>query len=109
MSIKVKLIAGFLGVSLLCLTVGPIALVVSDSQHINQALGTTSSQIEMIKTREIDHHQWMAGMDQLFLENEPRLTIQVDDHKCGLGKFLFGDDLKKSARKTRNSPPSLIR
>ncbi len=101
MTIKMKLLVGFLGISIICLAVGPVALKVSQNGSINHSIQATSAQIEMIKTREIDHHQWLAGLDRLFLENEAELNIQVDDHKCSLGKFLYGPELDR----LRNEAP----
>ncbi len=44
----------------------------------------------------VDHLKWVAKVKDLFLDNEPKLVIQTDDYKCGLGKWLHGEDAKKA-------------
>ena len=55
--------------------------------------------------REVDHLKWVAKIDQLFLENLPRLDVQTDPHKCGLGIWLYGE----GARKACEGHPELTR
>ncbi len=46
--------------------------------------------------REVDHLKWVAKIDKLFLQNLPKLEVQTDPHKCGLGKWLYGEGAKKA-------------
>ena len=55
--------------------------------------------------KEVDHLKWVAKVEELFLKNLPELNVTTDDHKCGLGKFLYGDAGKKAAK----SDPELAR
>lgn len=45
--------------------------------------------------REVDHLEWSANVSRTFLMNKPSLEVEVDPHKCGLGKWLYSDEAKK--------------
>ena len=48
-----------------------------------------------MEQREIDHLNWASGLTKYM--NDPdvkELTVQTDDHKCGLGKWLYGEGRK---------------
>ncbi len=47
--------------------------------------------------KEIDHYKWIATVETFFLENKATLDVQIDPHKCGLGKFLYGPEAQKMA------------
>jgi len=47
--------------------------------------------------REIDHLNWASGLTKYL--NDPdvkELTVQTDHHKCGLGKWLYGEGRKNA-------------
>jgi methyl-accepting chemotaxis protein len=46
--------------------------------------------------REVDHLEWVAKVDALFLNNLPKLVIQTDPHKCSLGKWIYGGGAQKA-------------
>jgi methyl-accepting chemotaxis protein len=48
-----------------------------------------------LRAKEVDHLKWAAEVQRLFLQNLPELKVQTDDHKCALGKWLYGVDIKK--------------
>ena len=47
--------------------------------------------------KEVDHLKWVSKCRALFLENNDRLDIEVDDHRCSLGGFLHGEKGKEVA------------
>ncbi len=47
--------------------------------------------------KEADHLKWINEVQELFTENGDKLRVQTNDHKCGLGCFLFGAAGKKAA------------
>ena len=49
-----------------------------------------------LAAKEVDHLKWVAAVNEIFLKNLPELKVQTDDHKCSLGKWLFGKDAKKA-------------
>jgi methyl-accepting chemotaxis protein len=52
--------------------------------------------------KEVDHLKWMAGLSNLFLdENVTEVTVQTDDHKCGLGKWLYSEETKQLTAEDR--------
>lgn len=55
--------------------------------------------------REVDHLKWVAKIDALFLSNLPKLEVQTDPHKCGLGIWIYGE----GARKACEGHPELAR
>ena len=55
--------------------------------------------------KEVDHLKWKGKIEELFMKNLPELKITTDHHKCGLGKFLYGE----AGRKAADSNPALAR
>ena len=45
----------------------------------------------MVK-KEVDHLNWVKKVQDLFTENQATLNVQLDNTKCGLGKFLHGEE-----------------
>ncbi len=47
--------------------------------------------------RKVDHLNWTAKVSALFTDDEvTQVDVQTDDHKCALGKWLYGPDRKDS-------------
>ncbi len=42
-----------------------------------------------------DHLRWAVKIDELFLENLPELIVETDDHRCDIGKWLYGTEIDK--------------
>ena len=59
--------------------------------------GAADSNIFMLE-KEVDHLKWVKKVQDLFLENQATLDVQLDPTKCGLGKFLGGEEGKKLAQ-----------
>ena len=46
--------------------------------------------------KEVDHLKWMAELSDLFLSDDvTEVTVQTDDHQCGLGKWMFSDETRQ--------------
>ncbi len=46
--------------------------------------------------KELDHLMWVEKLRELFLDDEvTSVEVQTDDHKCGLGKWIYGKDSEK--------------
>jgi methyl-accepting chemotaxis protein len=96
MSIRVKLLASFGTFVLLGLIVGGVVTLTSarfsdltqDAQESAQ-LNTT------IKGLEVDHLRWRGKVVDAMATNAPEIGVQTDDHKCRLGKFLYGGPLEE--------------
>jgi len=51
----------------------------------------------ILAQREVDHLVWVNKVNALLTdENITTLNVQTDDHKCGFGKWLYGDGRKYS-------------
>lgn len=46
---------------------------------------------EFLTAKEVDHLKGTGKIPMLFLEKQPELKVQVDDHKCALGTFICGE------------------
>jgi len=56
--------------------------------------------------KECDHLKWMAELSDLFLNDEiSQVTVQTDDHQCGLGKWMYSEEVTQM----RSSDPDLDR
>jgi methyl-accepting chemotaxis protein len=52
---------------------------------------------QFLTEKEVDHLKWASKCKNLFLQNLDKLVITTDDHKCGLGKFLYGETGKTAS------------
>ncbi|MFH1743166.1 MAG: CZB domain-containing protein, partial [bacterium] len=52
---------------------------------------------EFLTQKENDHLNWVNRCLELFAENLPKLDVETDHHKCGLGQFLYGEKGQKVA------------
>ncbi|MEO5344994.1 MAG: methyl-accepting chemotaxis protein [Magnetococcus sp. YQC-9] len=50
---------------------------------------------EFLTQREVDHLVWSGKVQDAILQGQKDLTVQLDPTKCGLGKFMYGDEGKK--------------
>ncbi|MBU0682486.1 MAG: CZB domain-containing protein [Proteobacteria bacterium] len=63
--------------------------------HTNLLLAQNNNKSFML-AKEIDHLNWMAKINELFLKEEvTRLQVETDDHKCGFGKWLYSEDTQE--------------
>ena len=99
-SIKSKLWIGFgivlfFLVAISCYTFFGLSGIDNSSES---ALAFNNQTNNMLQ-REIDHHLWVKKLSDLFLDdNVKTVQVQTDDHKCSLGKWLYGEEIKKAAR-----------
>ncbi len=98
-----KLGIGFGAVLLLFAVAGFFSLmsfidVKSRLADIESAEGNRAFMIE----KEVDHLKWVNQLNQLFLDDEvTRVEVQMDDHKCGLGQWLYGEETVRLAESDR--------
>jgi methyl-accepting chemotaxis protein len=60
-----------------------------------------------LAAKEADHLKWADQVDQLFLNNLPKLTVETDDRQCSLGQWLYGDGAKKAVEMNPEFGPLL--
>jgi methyl-accepting chemotaxis protein len=100
MRLKPKLIGAFLCVATICAVLGVVALVLS-GQYVEmseEAMLCADTRISLTE-REVDHLNWAAEVRDLFLEEHESLDVQMDDHQCKLGKFLYGQNFEALSAK----------
>ena len=71
----------------------------------NQAVEAGAHSKFMVE-KEVDHFKWISAVKNLFLKNEETLNVQLDPHKCGLGKFLYGEGAKESGGRQSRAWPN---
>ena len=60
---------------------------------------------KFLAEKEVDHLDWLNTIIGALAEGNTSFKVQTDDHLCGLGTFLFGEEGKKAAA----SDPELAR
>ena len=99
MKLSTKLYLGFGLVVLILALIGANAYfsltkVVASGDHAI----TTGSQGKFMVEKEGDHLRWIKNVQDLFMQNKAKLEVQTDPHKCGLGKFIYGNQSKEIGR-----------
>ncbi len=61
-------------------------------------VGVADADTFMVK-KEVDHLNWVNRVQDLFVGNQETLNVQLDHTKCGLGKFLHGEEGRKLAER----------
>ena len=51
---------------------------------------------DFLAARELELLKLAGKVNNLFLENQPEFVVQSDPHKCGLGKWLYGQGAGKA-------------
>jgi methyl-accepting chemotaxis protein len=93
LSIRSKLILSFGFVLILLATV--TLLGITGVKNCSIESKKIISKIELDKhlaQKEIDHLNWTNRINSLFTDNSiKKLDVQVDDHKCSFGEWLYGE------------------
>ncbi len=61
--------------------------------HKAEEAATAAELVSQLKSREIDHHKWAEKVTKTLMQPyHPGVRVEVgsDDHKCALGKWLYG-------------------
>jgi uncharacterized phage infection (PIP) family protein YhgE len=99
MSLRVKLIGGFLMVALIVLLVGFVGWEgVKTSNRIAAEVRSVDGIAKQILQSEIDHLNWARKVGQF--QRDERITelgVEKDEHKCAFGKWYYSDEAKKAA------------
>ncbi len=94
--LNTKLIGGFVVVAIITLIVGFVGwLGVSNSVDVSLKLNNTQGVAKELLQREMDHLNWVMKVSQ-FQQNETatELDVEKDEHKCGFGKWYYGENRK---------------
>ncbi|MHC4216068.1 MAG: methyl-accepting chemotaxis protein, partial [Planctomycetota bacterium] len=109
MTIGKKIACGF-GIVLVLLVVVSL-LAFTGVNNMGNSAKDVIYKNELIKTltkREIDHLNWANKVGELLTNsNVTQLNVQTDDHKCGFGQWLYGDDRKHAEKAVPEMAPIL--
>ncbi|MDH4320382.1 MAG: methyl-accepting chemotaxis protein [Desulfobulbaceae bacterium] len=62
----------------------------------------------LVAQKEVDHLDWVAKVNALFTDSGvTTLEVQTDDHKCGFGKWLYGEERAKAEQQAPALAPLL--
>lgn len=53
---------------------------------------------QFLAEKEADHLQWVNHILSYFASEQQTLSVQADEHLCGLGKFIYGESGKAAAQ-----------
>ena len=93
LSLSMKLAVGFSAVLLILVVLGGIVYLnlgnISERSHAYVDYSRLNS---TMAEKEGDHLEWVRNVEHLFLENLESTGVEMDPHKCALGKFLSGEE-----------------
>jgi methyl-accepting chemotaxis protein len=83
---------------LLAISGGYNFLGFKEMDHLAHETEELAAGNKLILDKMIDHLNWVSDLSNLVFNDEVNtIDIQTDDHKCGFGKWLFGDHVKQLA------------
>ncbi len=69
----------------------------SVEEHLH-AIGGCEADKSLMIEKEVDHLQWANRLCQLFYDEDVNhVDVQLDDHKCGLGQWLYSAETQSQA------------
>lgn len=93
-----KIMAGIGTAILLMLIIGAwswygINGIVSDAHELSEG----NRLVGIMLQREVDHLNWAGAVNKLLTdEHVTELTVETDHHKCGFGKWYYGEGRKRA-------------
>ncbi|MCP4567123.1 MAG: methyl-accepting chemotaxis protein [FCB group bacterium] len=51
--------------------------------------------VKFLIEKEVDHQKWANSCLSTIASRKERFTVETDDHRCGLGKFIYGEKGRK--------------
>ena len=106
LTIGKKITVGY-GVILILLSVVGVLNYVGVGTLVNNAAEVIDGNklTSMLVQREVDHLKWAGKVNALLTDDSiTELQVQTDDHKCGMGKWLYGPERKEAEKLV----PSLV-
>ncbi len=102
MSLGKKLYAGF-GVIVVLLVILSVVIFTNLKTVRTESEGYVhfANLDKFMVEKEVDHLKWVRSLEKMFLENLETASVQLDYTKCGLGKFIYGEE----AEEIRESDP----
>jgi len=98
MKLGTKLICGFMAVAIIALAIGFVGWKgIGDYGNVSDRLSYMQDIGQELTQREVDHLKWAMNVGK-FQGDESlhQLDVEKDEHKCGFGKWYYGDERKKA-------------
>ncbi len=97
-SLSKKLFLGF-GVILILLSVISLLSIISmrSADDSTQDIIMSNNVMANLKQKEVDHLDWVSAVKEaLLMRSAERLTVETDPHKCGFGKWFYGEGRREA-------------
>ncbi|MBN1343463.1 MAG: CZB domain-containing protein [Phycisphaerae bacterium] len=109
MTVGRKIVLGFTTVLLFLAAMAVFAFTGVSGIVGNAEEVITSNKLDgMLAQKEVDHLNWANKVIALLTEETvTKLDVQTDDHKCGFGEWLYGDERTEAERKVPSAGPLL--
>ncbi len=90
--LAVRLLGGFIAVSLICFLVGATSYFFSKkAQTALQNVSKLNEEKGNLNQLLNDHYQWRDGLQATLMQNLDSVSVQVDGHLCGYGKWYYSE------------------
>lgn len=77
------------------LSLSGVGNIVRDSEEVI----ASNRLVRVLAQRELDHLNWVKKVNALFSDARiTRLDVETDDHKCGFGQWLYGEERRQAER-----------
>ncbi|NNF99506.1 MAG: HAMP domain-containing protein [Desulfobacteraceae bacterium] len=109
LNLRMKFALGFGMVLFLLLVVAGWSITgISDIVH-NAGQVISGNQLSgMLADKEVDHLNWVNQVNALLTDkNVTNLSVETDDHKCGFGKWLYGEERSRAEALVTSLSPLL--
>ncbi len=96
MLLRNKILSGFGAGAFICLAVGIIAITMSNIS--NRVMHTAEEMSDMRNDLTVAvkaHSEWKNSLQEVFVNNDEKITAEMDGHKCGFGKWYYGGGLDR--------------
>ncbi len=109
LTIGKKISGSFLIILIFLLTVATAGIIGFGNIETNATEVIDGNKLDgILAQREVDHLVWVNKVNSLLTdENITTLNVQTDDHKCGLGKWLYGEGRKDAELLVPHFKPQL--
>ncbi len=98
MLLRNKILSGFGSGAIICLMVGLVAVIMCGISNKASEKAREMTEIEKnLMSAHRAHIEWKLELQSGFFNNDEKLDVEVDGHKCGFGAWYYGgglDDLK---------------
>jgi len=109
LTINQQITIGFTLVLVLLILCGGFGFLGADSITRNATEVVAGNRLDgVLAQREVDHLNWVNKVNALLTDDSIHtLEVETDDHKCGLGQWLYGEGRKEAERLVPSLAPLL--